>query len=157
MSQSGPDAGTSGATPGATGTASSTSPSIDDAEVAALYRWLARIWPAIALGDGEVGQGVLARALEGGLFHPAVATVARLLSLVPPIVRAVADSPTVGSLATANAPQPAPPDNAPANGAPTPAADGKRAVYLVALVALLALLAFTIWKEFRSTLRPGVH
>lgn len=149
VAQSGSGTRASRATPGATGTASSAPPSIDDAEVAALQRWFARIWPAIALGDGESGRGWLARAIDGDLLRPAVAAVARLLFLGPPIVRAVADSPTVGLPATANAPQSAPPDNAPASSAPPPAADG---TWFIFLAALSALLAFALWKEFHSTL-----
>jgi hypothetical protein len=144
----GPDAGASKATPRAIGTASSAPPSITAAEVAAWQRWFARIWPAIPLGGGA-GRGWAARVI-GDLFRPAAAATARLLFLAPLVARAAGDSPFVGHPGTANAPQLALP-NAPAS------ANGKRIIYLIALAALLALLAFTIWREFRSALRPGVR
>lgn len=144
----GPDAGASKATPRAIGTPSSAPPSITAAEVAALQRWFARIWPAIPLGGGA-GRGWAARVI-GDLFRPAAAATARLLFLAPLVARAASDSPFVGHPGTAIAPQLALP-NAPAS------ADGKRTIYLIVLAALLALLAFTIWREFRSVLRPGVR
>jgi hypothetical protein len=143
----GPDASASKATPRAIGTASSAPPSIKAAKVAALQRWFARVWPAIPLGGG-VGRGWAARVM-GDLFRPA-ATTARLLFLAPLVVRAASDSPFVGHPGTANAP-PLTLPNAPAF------ADGKRIIYRIVLAALLAFLAFTIWREFRSALRPGVR
>jgi hypothetical protein len=142
----GPGAGASRVTPRAIGTQSSAPPSITAAEVAASQRWLARIWPAIPLGGGA-GQ---AWAAVGDLFRPAAAAAARLLFLAPLVARAASDSPFVGHPGTANAPQLALP-NAPAS------ADGARIIYLIVLAALLALLAFTIWREFRSALRPRVR
>lgn|GEM_PF-6609834 len=144
----GPDAGAGKATPRVLGTASSAPPSITAADVAALQRWFARIWPAIPLGGGA-GRGWAVRVMED-LFRPAAAASARLLFLAPSVARAAGDSPFVGHPGTANAPQLALP-NAPVS------ADGKRIIYLIVLAALLALLAFTIWREFRSALRPGVH
>jgi len=144
----GPDAVASKATPSAIGTASSAPPSITAAEVAALQRWFARVWPAIPLGGGGAGRGWAAGVI-GDLFRPAAAATARLLSLVPLVARAAGDSPFVGHPGTANAPQLALPNAAPA--------DGKKIIYLVVLAALLALLGFTIWREFRSALRPGVR
>ena len=143
-----PDAGASRATPRAVGTPSSAPPSIRGAEVAALQRWFVRVWPAIALGGGA-DRGWAARAI-GDLFRPAVAATVRLLFLAPLAARAASDSPFAGHSGTANAPQLALP-NAPAS------ADGKRVIYLIVLAALLALLVFTIWREFRSALRPGVR
>jgi hypothetical protein len=144
----GPDAGAGRAAPRAIGTASSAPPSITPAEVAALQRWFARIWPAIPLGGGA-GRGWAATVI-GDLFRPAAAATARLLFLAPLVARAASDSPFAGHPGTANAPQLALP-NGPAS------ADGKRIIYLIVLAALLALLAFTIWREFRSALRPGVR
>jgi hypothetical protein len=144
----GPDAGASKATPHAIGAASSAPPSIAAAEVAALQRWFARIWPAISLGGGA-GRGWVASVIRD-LFRPAAAATARLLFLAPLVARAASDSPFVGHPGTAIAPQLALP-NAPAS------ADGERTIYLIVLAALLALLAFTIWREFRSSLRPGVR
>jgi hypothetical protein len=144
----GPDAGASKATPRATGIASSAPPSITAAEVAALQRWFARVWPAIPLGGGA-GRGGAARVI-GDLFRPVVAAAARLLFLAPLAARAASDPPYAGHPQTANAPQLALPN------APAPA-DGKRIIYRIALAALLALLAFTIWREFRSVRRPGVR
>jgi hypothetical protein len=144
----GRDAGASNATPHAIGTPSSAPPSITAAKVAPLRRWLARIWPAIPLGGGA-GRGWAARVIWD-LFRPAAAPTARLLSLAPLVARTASDSPFAGHPGTAIAPQLALP-NAPAF------ADGKRTIYRIVLAALLALLAFTIWREFRSSLRPGVH
>jgi hypothetical protein len=143
-----PDASASRATPRAVDAPSSAPPSVTAAEVAASKRWLARIWPAISLGGGA-GQG-WAGKVAGGLFRPVAAATARLLFLAPLVARAASDSPLVGHPGTANSPQLALP-NAPVS------ADGERVLYLIVLVALLALLAFTIWREFRSALRPGVR
>lgn len=147
-SPSAPDAGASKATPRAIGTPSSAPPSIAPVEVAALQRWFARIWPAIPLGGGA-GRGWAAGAI-GDLFRPAVAATARLLFLAPLAARATSASPFVGHPGTAISPRLSLPD------ARAPA-DGTRIAYLIVLAALLALLAFTIWKEFRSALRPGVR
>jgi hypothetical protein len=144
----GPDAGASKATPRAIGTPSSAPPSIAPAEVVAMQRWLARIWPAIPLGGGA-GRGWTARVI-GDLFRPVAAATARLLFLAPLAARATNDSPFGGHPGAAISPQLSPP-NAPAS------ADGQRIFYLIVLAALLALLAFTIWREFRSALRPGVR
>jgi hypothetical protein len=143
-----PDAGASRATPRAIGTASSAPPSIRAAKVAALQRWFARIWPAISLGGGEAGPGWAAGVIGRALLRPAVAVAARLLYLAPPIARAAGDSPFAGDPGTANAPRLALPNaSAPAGG--------EKIIYLVVLAGLLAFLAFTIWREFRSALRPG--
>jgi hypothetical protein len=142
-----PDAGASKATHRAIGIASKAPFSIKKAEVAALVRWFARIWPGIPLGGGETGQGWAAKVIEGDLLRPAIADIARLL--VPPITRVPSGSPPVGHPATASAPRPASPD------ASAPADRGT--IYLIAIVALLALLSFTIWTELRSVFRPGVR
>ena len=142
----GPDAGK--ATPRAIDIPSKAPPSIAAAEVVALQRWFARIWPAIPLGGGA-DRGWIARAI-GDLFRPAAVATARLLFLHPLVAQAASDSPFAGHPGTAIAPRLALP-NAPAS------ADGKRIIYLIVCVALLALLAFTIWREFRSALRPGAR
>jgi hypothetical protein len=80
------------------------------------------------------------------LFRPAAAAAARLLA--PLLVRAVGDSPVVGHPGTANAPRAALPDAA---------APAEKIAYLVVFAMLLALLAFTVWREFRSVLRPRVR
>src|SRR5260221_3005648 len=139
-----------GRPPRAIGTAPNRPPSIAAADVAALQRWFARIWPAIPLGSDGTGRGWVARAIGGDLLRPAVAATARLLFLVQQITRTASDSPFVGHPRTANAPQLALPN------APAPA-DGRKIVHLVILSALLAFLVFPIWREFRSALRPGVH
>jgi hypothetical protein len=126
--------------------ASSSPPSITAAEVAALQRWFIRVWPAIALGG--LGRGWAARVI-GDLFRPAAATTARLPFLPPLASRAPSDSPFAGHPGAANAPQLALPNS--------PASADSRIIYRVVLAALLAFLAFTIWREFRSALRPGVR
>jgi hypothetical protein len=144
----GPDAGVGKAAPRAVGTPSSAPPSIAPAEMAPLQRWFAYIWPAIPLG-GVAGRGWTARVIWD-LFRPVAAATARLLFPAPSVARATGDSPLVGHPRTAISPQLSLP-NAPAS------ADGKRIIYCIVLAALLALLAFTIWREFRSALRPGMH
>jgi hypothetical protein len=154
--------GISKTTPRAIGTASSAPPSVSDAEVAALQRWFARVWPAIGLG-GEAGRDLVVRLIEGDLFRPVVVVMTRLLSLVPPTiqaaaVQAAADSPPVRgpSLArhpvTGNeVPQLALPD------VPAVPLDEEQTLYLIAFVALLASLVFMLRGEFRSTFRAGVR
>jgi hypothetical protein len=131
----------------AIGTAFGAPPSVVAAEVAPLHRWLARIWPAIALGGGD--RGWVAGVMED-LLRPAAAVTARLLPLYPSVSvapAAVADSRLARQHGTANAPQP-PLLDAAASG------DAGRVAYLIAFAALMAILAFTIWKEFRASLRP---
>lgn len=147
------DAASSSAGPSkASGTAHGAPASIAAAEVAALQRWFAYVWPAISLGGGEeAGPALIVGMLEGGLLRPAVVDIPRLLSLVPAVTRVSGDSPPVRNPATGSAPQRAHPPYAPAPG------EGGKLLYLVALVALLALLAFTVWRELRSALRPHLH
>jgi hypothetical protein len=120
--------------------------------VAALQRWFARVWPAISLGGSGVDRGPAAGTAAGDLLPPAAAAAiaARLLSPAPPLSRAAGDSALGVHPGTTNAPQPALP------GAHA-AAHGAEIIYLFALAALLALLAFTLWREFRSALRPGMR
>jgi len=130
------------------GAGSNPQPSIAAAEVAAFRRWLARIWPAIALGGGAGdgwGAGLIADLF---LLRPAAAFAVRLLT--PPNAGAAGGPGPVGHPAAANAPQPALP-------AVPASPDGEKTVYLAVFVALLAFLVFTIWREFRTTLRPGVR
>lgn len=134
--------------PARTGTASSGAPSITAAEVAALQRWFARIWPAIPLGGDETGQGWATGVMEKVLFRPAVAATARSLFPAAPIARDASDSPSAAHSETANGPS---------LSLSNASAGGEKIIYLVAIAALLALLAFTIWREFRAALRPGVR
>jgi hypothetical protein len=143
-----PDAGAGKAT--SLGSGSGAPPSIAPAEVAALQRWFARIWPAISLGGGVGGGAPAAGMVDLLLLRPAAAAVARLLSLAPAVAQAPGGSPSVGHSDAAKDPRSTLPDAA---GSP----DGQKTIYLVVFAALLAVLAFTIWKEFRSTLRPGVR
>jgi hypothetical protein len=130
------------------GPGSNAPPSIAAAEVAAFRRWLARIWPAIALGGGAGdGRGVGAIA-DLFLLRRAAAIAARLLTA--PAAGAAGGPGPAGHSATANASQPALPE-APASP------DGQKTIYLAVFAALLAFLVFTIWREFRTTLRPGVR
>lgn len=146
-SQSAPDEGASRPTSRATGTAPNPPPSIRAAQVVALRRWLAYVWPAIALGGSGADRGWMARPGAAGLVHPSVAAIARVLSPVPPIGQASGAAPLAGRPGTANVPQPALPDA-------SRATDGTEIVYLAIFIALSALLAFTLWREFRSVLRP---
>lgn len=151
-SQSGTDGGASRPTSRATGTAPGAPPAIKAARVVALQRWLAYVWPGIALGGSGADRGLAARTEAAGLVHPSSAAIARLLSPVPPIARLFGASPFVGQPGTGqpgatNAPRAALPD------APR-ADDGTQIVYLAIFIALSALLAFTLWREFRSVLRP---
>jgi hypothetical protein len=150
--RSNPDAGANAneAPTRARGAGPSQPPSIAAAREVALRRWFARIWPAIALGGSDAARGWVSRIIEERLLRPAVAAIARSLALVPPTALAVGDSLPGGHRGTGNDPQRALPSAPPVLGR------GK-IVYLVAITALLALLAFTIWKEFRSALRPHVR
>ncbi len=145
----GPTADASKAAPRAIGTPSSAPSSIAAAEVAALQRRFARIWPAIPLGGGA-GREWVARVI-GGLFRQTAVAAAQSLFSTPLVARAAGDSPSVGQPGrTAISPRLSPP------AAPV-SAGGTRVIYLVVIAALLALLAFTVWREFRSALRPGVR
>lgn len=122
-------------------------------EVAPLQRWLARVWPAVALGgiwDGEVGE---VEVLAGAMLRPAFAAVAGLLLASSPILPASGDAPLAGQQGVAGASRSAPASS------PSPSAveGGWKIVYLIAIGVLLALLAFTVWREFRVALHPGLH
>jgi hypothetical protein len=147
--QGGADAGPSNASPRAIRTGPNAPLSIAAAKVVALQRWVARIWPAISLGGSGAGRGSTARAMMMDLFRPAAAVIARVLSLSTSITPAAGGWPFAGHPGTGRDPQ---------NGLPSSlAADGSKIVYLVTLTALLSLLAFTVWREFRSALRPRVR
>jgi len=134
-------------------TASSSPPvAVRAAEVAALQRWLARVWPAIALGGGGVIGAQVVGAIAGDLARPALAIVTGLLLASSPILPASGDPALAGRPAGTGASQPTP---APLD-APT-VVDGVKIVYLIAIAGLLVLLAFTVWREFRIALHPGLH
>ena len=123
--------------------------SVRAAEVAPLQRWLARVWPAIALGgDGSAGNvdlGVMAR----DLFRPTVAAATALLT-APAAALELGDSAVAGRSASTAEPQP------PSGPFPVPSAGGK-VLYLLALAALLVLMGFTVWREFHVALKPWQH
>jgi hypothetical protein len=122
-------------------------PSIGAAKEAPLHRWLARVWPAISLGGGD--RGWLAGPLAT-LLRPAVAAAARMGSVIPSNAPVARDFRPVAKPDSASAARPTSPDAA-------ASIEGGKAFYFVALAALSVLLAFTIWREFRAALRPGVH
>lgn len=134
-------------------TASSNPPvAVRAAEVAALQRWLARVWPAVALGGSGVSGAGVVELIAGDLFGSALAAVAGLLPASSPVLPASGDAPLAGHHGVAGASRSAP------NPAPAPAAaEGGSVLYLIAIAGLLALLAFTVWREFRIALHPGLH
>ncbi|HEX5762265.1 MAG TPA: hypothetical protein VFY04_04000 [Solirubrobacterales bacterium] len=127
--------------------------SVMPADIAAAERWLARVWPAIALG-GVVSGGLPTDGAAAALLRPAIVVVAQLISL--PSSRASLASNPAGDLSS-------PRTSVPASGAkptvpdPSTAADWKKTLYTVVLVALLALLALTIWKEMWPVLRANLR
>lgn len=116
-------------------------------------RWLARVWPGIALDGRDADGGVLVEAAD--LFRPALAGIARALAAIPAIGRPAADLPFAGSPAPAGAPATA--NDPQATLSDVSAADWKDVFYVAALVLLLALLAFTLWKEMGPALRAGLR
>ncbi len=131
----------------------SSPPVVSAAEVAALQRWLARVWPAVALDDGGVSGGGVVGAIAADLFRPALVAVTGLLLAGSPILPTSGDPPLVGHHGVAGASRSSVPNPAPAPSA----ADGGSVVYLIVIAGLLGLLAFTVWREFRIALRPGLH
>lgn len=131
-------------------TASGAGVAVRAAEVAALQRWLARVWPAVALDGGGVDGLAVARAIAGGLLPPGLAAVTGLLLASSPVLPASGDAPLAGDQGVAGASRssavPSPPPSA---------ADVVKAAYLIAIAALLGLLAFTVWREFRVALHPS--
>lgn len=127
----------------------SPSVAVKAAKVAVLQRWLARVWPAIALGGGGAGDGV-AGMIAGELFHPALVAATAMLFASSPILPASGDAPLAGHHGVAGASRSAP------DQAPAPAvAEGGSVLYMILMAGLLALLAFTVWREFRVALHPG--
>lgn len=92
----------------------------------------------------------MARVIEAGLLYPAAATVGPLLLAAASATAAAANSPLATQPPTAN-------------GRYTDllgvmsSTDWKKVLYRIALAVLLVLLAFTVWREFRPALRPGVR
>jgi len=118
------------------------------AKAAVLQRWLARVWPAIALGGA--GDGVAGMIATGGLFHPALVAATAMLLASSPILPASGEAPLAGHPGVAGASKSAP------DQAPAPAvAEGGSVLYMIVMAGLLALLAFTVWREFRVALHPG--
>lgn len=134
-------------------TGSSPPVAVRAAEVAALQRWLARVWPAIALGGGEISGVGMVETIAGDLFRPALAAITGVLLASSPILPTSGDPlPLSGHQGVAGASRSAPaPPPVPATG------DGGGIVYLIAIAGLLALLAFTVWREFRIALHPGLR
>lgn len=131
-------------------TTSSPPVAVRAAEVAALQRWLARVWPAIALGGGEISRVGAVEVIAGDLFRPALAAIAGVLLASSPVPLTSGDPPLGGDQGVAGASRSAPP--------PAPVAgEGGGIVYLIAIAGLLALLGFTVWREFRIALHPGLH
>jgi len=136
---------------GAGGAASSPPLSVAPVEEAALRRWLARVWPAVALGDDGAGGGLVAWVGGDDLFRRAVAVIAPLVSLVSSIARQCGAS---ASRPVRSARAHSPHADLASPALPT---GEKKVVYFLALAGLLAFLAFTIWKEFRSVLRTRLR
>jgi hypothetical protein len=133
---------------GATAAARRSPLSVRPADVAAVRRWIARIWPGVPLGGGSDGGGILT-AVGTELLRPAITAVARSLLAVAGVARAVGDG---GASPVGTPAKPSAPHGFLSNVAsPT---TWTQIPYLVAIAALLALLAFTIWREFRSALHP---
>lgn len=121
------------------------------AEVAALQRLLARVWPAVALGGSGASGGEVVEVIAGDLLRPALAAVAGYLLGSSPILDTSGDAPLGGHHGVAGASRSAPAPLVPAAG------DGGGTVYLIAIVGLLALLVFTVWREFRIALHPRLR
>jgi hypothetical protein len=119
------------------------------AEVAALQRWLARVWPAISLGPSGVGAGVVG-VIARDLFRSALVAATGALLVSSPILPSSGNVPPTGHHGVAGASRSAP-QSLPAHTV----GEGGKTLYLIALVGLLALMAFTVWREFRIALHPG--
>lgn len=132
---------------------SSPPPAVRAADVAALQRWLARVWPAVALGDGGVNGTSVVEVMAEEVLRPALAAVTGLLLASSPVLpisdsRFTADPAAPNALLSRPAPDPAPLSSVD---------DGGKVVYLIAIVGLLALLVFTVWREFRLALHPRLR
>jgi hypothetical protein len=135
-------------------TASGPGVTVRAAEVAALQRWFARVWPAIALGGGEIGEVGAVEAIARELFRPALAAVTGVLLASSPVL------PTSGGPLPLDGRQGAAGGSRSAPGSPTPVpagGEGGGVVYLIAIAALLGLLGFTVWREFRVALHPRLR
>ena len=120
--------------------------SVKSAQAAPLRRFLAYVWPAIALGP----TGPAGTLLEVLLMQPAAANFASILDSPRLLLAAtgVADAARVGGLVHSDGPTPAPGDS---RGLGIP--DGGEIslfVLLLTCVALMALLLFTLRRELRA-------
>jgi hypothetical protein len=132
---------------------SSPSLSIEGAEVAALRRWIARVWPGIPLDGGGIELGAWGVALGADLFRPLVADATELLPPVSLVAQVTDDAPLATRPATAEA------SKSPVLSSPPASVDGdgKKIVYFAAFAALLALLLSTVGAEFRSAFRARLR
>lgn len=121
------------------------------AEVAALQRWLARVWPAVALGGSGIDGAGVVEVIARELFRPALAAITGVLLASSPVLSASGDAPLAGHQGVASASRSAPAPLVPVAG------DGGGIIYLIAIAGLLALLAFTVWREFRMALHPDLR
>lgn len=121
-------------------------------EVVTLQRWLARVWPAVALGGSWGDEVGAVEVLAREVLRPALTAVTGALLASSPI-------PTTGEPALAGRHGVAGASRSSSDSQrPLAAVDeGWKIAYLIAIAALLALLAFTVWREFRIALHPGLH
>lgn len=119
------------------------------AEVAALQRWLARVWPAVALGGSGVNGAGVVEVIAGDLLRPALTAVTGLLRVSSPIFPTGGDPAPAGHQGVAGASR-----SAPASPVTT---DGGSVLYLIVVAGLLALLAVTVWREFWIALHPRLR
>lgn len=133
-------------------TASGPPVAVRAAEVAALQRWLARIWPAVALGGGGAGGAGVVEAVAADLLRPVLTAVTGLLLASSPVIPSSGDASLAGHQGVAGASR-----SAPAPSPPAAADDGGKIVYLIAIAGLLGLLGFTVWREFRLALHPRLR
>jgi hypothetical protein len=138
----------SGRPPGV-GTPGDDAPSVREAVAAPLRRWIARVWPAIALGPiGEALARQLA-SLEKAVSDP-MSALARSLSLLP-------GNPGVGDIlgASARSPEPNASRSAPFSSF-TPHGEGMSLLatmitVLAALVGVVALARLTVGEDLFSS------
>jgi hypothetical protein len=114
-------------------------PSIGSAQAAPLRRWLAYVWPAIALGrNGEV-------LAKGETLPPlTLAGVARLLVMGATRASSGGDPRPSAHAVTPEGPRAAP------NGTLVPGGAEITSFVIFSFVALLALLISAAWMEVRS-------
>ena len=123
--------------------------SIEAAEIAPLARWLAYVWPAVALGPGgDFALGPVAELLAA-LQAPLEAVTSLPLSVVPRLLSALGGQTSTGPGGVVGLSGHSVVANPRSENSPGIQAPGGKIFIFILIAALTALLLFTLGRELR--------